>query len=81
MLCRFVRFKQGFGATVQITFKQYGFIDICEIEDDIVSRVDEILKQKVLFFGRIIDVYNSKPQISTRQSLLNNESYTLLTND
>lgn len=80
-LCRYVKFRDGFGATVQITQNQYGFVDLCEIDDDIVPGVNEILKEKMFFFARIIDVYKSKPQLSARQSLLDDKSYELLTND
>lgn len=81
VLCRYVNFRPGFGATVQISLKQYGFIDLCEINDDIVPNVDEILKEKAIFFARVIDVYKSKPQLSSRQTILDDDKYSTLVND
>ena len=81
VMWRFVKFKSGFGATVQLSSNKYGFVDICEIDDYINSRVDVILKNKAIFYGRIIDDTPEKVLISTRDSMVDDHKYKILGND
>ncbi|CAI2362226.1 unnamed protein product [Moneuplotes crassus] len=74
-LCRYVKFKNGFGATVQLSPTKYGFIDICELTDEI-EKFD-----KTLFFARVIDVSQTKIQLSARDSLVDDEKYKILGTD
>ena len=81
VICRFVKFKSGFGATVQLSGNKFGFVDICEIDDYINSRVDVILKNKSIFYGRIIDDSLGNVLISTRDSMVDDQKYKILGSD
>lgn len=72
VLCRYVKFKNGFGATVQLTPSKYGFIDVCELTDG-VEKFD-----RTIFFARVIDTNQAKIQLSARDSLVDNEKYKIL---
>lgn len=72
VLCRYVKFKTGFGATVQVSTKKYAFIDVCELTDEIEHF------NKTLFFARVIDTKQTKVQLSARESIVDDEKYKIL---
>lgn len=72
VLVRFVKSKPGFGYTVQYGPEKYGFVDICELSDEIG------VEKKQICFGRIIDAMRDKPMISTRDSLVDDQKYKIL---
>lgn len=76
--CRFVSFKPGFGATIQMSKTEYGFVDITEISDELEPRIDLVLKKKALFSARVIEINKGKYQLSTRESLVDAEKYHIL---
>ena len=66
--------------TVQVLEKVFGFIEICELSDDISGRViDEVLQNQPIFTARVIGFEkNDKPVLSARASVVNEESWELI---
>lgn len=79
---RLVKAINGKGITVQLTPTLYGFIELCEITDDLVGSVLELLPTLApLFPARVIDFdpkNQSKPILSSRESVVRNESWEMI---
>ena len=52
---RYVKHLKGRGVTVQIGDDQYGFIEACEITDEISGNVVKNLLDRGIFAARVID--------------------------
>jgi len=53
---RFVKHIKGRGVTVQIADGLFGFIEMCEITDEISGNVIKYLADKSVFAARVIDL-------------------------
>lgn len=69
---RLVKGVHGKGVTVQLDAKTFGFIEICEITDDLVGNVIETLEQlSPIFAARVIAFdKHQKPLLSARDSVV-----------
>lgn len=79
--CRFVKFRSGFGATVQINKDTFGFIDLAEISDELEPKIDLVLKKRGLFPARIIAQQKTGFSLSARDSIVDEESWNILSAD
>jgi len=52
---RYVKHVAGRGVTVQISDGIFGFIEMCEITDEISGNVIKYLSEKSIFAARVID--------------------------
>lgn len=52
---RYVKHVAGRGVTVQISDNVFGFIEMCEITDEISGNVIRYLSEKSIFAARVID--------------------------
>ena len=56
--------------------KTFGFVEICEITDEISGNVFKHLQKKMIFAARVIDHdKNGKMQLSTRESVVDQDSW------
>lgn len=55
VIARYVKLVKGRGITVQINSSTFGFIEVCEITDDISGNVFKFLQKKSVFAARVID--------------------------
>ena len=79
VIARYVKLVKGRGITVQINSSTFGFIEVCEITDDISGNVFKFLQKKSVFAARVIDHdKNGKIQLSTRESVIDSESWNTL---
>jgi len=73
---RYVKHIKGRGVTVQISDGLFGFIEACEITDDISGNVVKNLADRSIFAARVIDLdKNGKMQLSTRESVLDEKTW------
>lgn len=73
---RLVKIVRGRGVTVQIDKDTFGFIEQCEITDQLAGNVYRLLEEWKVFAARIIDVDASgKWQLSARESVVDEESW------
>jgi len=73
---RYVGIVKGRGVTVQVGESTFGFVEICEITDEISGNVFKHLQKKMVFTARVIDHdRNGKMQFSTRESVVDQESW------
>jgi len=73
---RYVKHIKGRGVTVQISDSIFGFIEQCEITDEISGNVVKYLADRSVFAARVIDMdKNGKMQLSTRESVLDAKSW------
>lgn len=73
---RYVKHNKGRGVTVQISEAVFGFIEACEITDEITGNVVKHLADKSIFSARVIDMdKNGKLQLSTRESVLDDKTW------
>lgn len=78
-MARYVKSVIGKGITVQTGEQQYGFIEICEITDDIEGRVFDFIREKALFPVRLIDFEkNGKAMYSARESVVDENKWKLI---
>lgn len=71
MAARYVKHVKGRGVTVQIFDGVFGFIESCEITDEISGNVVKNLADRSIFAARVIDLDKSgKMQLSTRESVV-----------
>ena len=76
VIARFVKHVRGRGVTVQVGKDLFGFIEICEITDEISGNVFRYLAQRSIFAARVIDLDKSgKLQLSTRESVIDDNSW------
>jgi len=76
VIARYVNFIAGRGVTVQLNDNVFGFIEMCEITDEISGNVIKYLQDKHIFAARVIDTdKNGKLQLSTRESVLEESSW------
>ena len=74
---RFVKVVRGRGVTVQIDTNVFGFIEQCEITDQLAGNVFKLLEERKVFAARIIDADAAgKWQLSSRESVIDEESWT-----
>jgi predicted RNA-binding protein with RPS1 domain len=75
-----VKGVSGKGVTVQLSPSQFGFIELCEITDDLVGNViDTLALIQPLFVARVIGFdKNQKPILSSRESVVNQKSWELI---
>lgn len=67
---------KGRGVTVQIADNIFGFIEACEITDEISGNVVKNLADRSIFAARVIDLdKNGKLQLSTRESVLDEKTW------
>ena len=67
---------RGKGVTVQVGDGLFGFIEMCEITDEISGNVFKYLAQKSIFAARVIDLdKNGKLQLSARDSVVDDNSW------
>lgn len=55
MTARFVKIVRGRGVTVQLEDDVFGFIEQCEITDQLAGNVFRLLEERKVFAARIID--------------------------
>lgn len=73
---RYVKHVAGRGVTVQISDGIFGFIEMCEITDEISGNVIKYLSEKSIFAARVIDTdKHGKLQLSTRESVLDENAW------
>lgn len=73
---RYVKHIKGRGVTVQISESIFGFIEACEITDEISGNVVKHLADQSIFTARVIDLdKNGKMQLSTRESVLDDKTW------
>lgn len=73
---RYVKHIKGRGVTVQIADNIFGFIEACEITDEISGNVVKNLADRSIFAARVIDLdKNGKLQLSTRESVLDEKTW------
>ena len=80
-MVRAVKPVPGKGLTVQLSQKQFGFIELCELTDEIVGNViGSKLSEQPLFLARVIDVSakNDKPMLSARESVVDEKTWTAI---
>lgn len=66
----------GKGITVQINSQTYGFIEMCEVTDELQGNVFQFLAQKVIFPARVIGFdKNGKIQLSSRESVVDGDKW------
>jgi predicted RNA-binding protein with RPS1 domain len=76
VIARFVKHVRGRGVTVQFGDQEFGFIEMCEITDQITGNVFKHLQEKSIFAARVIDTdKNGKAQLSSRESVVNEDSW------
>ena len=77
---RLVKGVHGKGVTIQLDAKTFGFIELCEITDDLVGNVIETLEQlSPIFAARIIAFdKHQKPLLSARESVVQQKSWDLI---
>lgn len=78
---RFIKVVPGKGVSVQLTSKKgsevYGFIEACEITDEIVGNVFQLVQSRRVFAARIIaQDKQGRWQLSCRESVLDEDLYT-----
>lgn len=62
--------------TVQLDEKNFGFVEMCEITDEVQGNCLKMIMQKQVLAARIIDFdKNGKIQLSTRESVVSSESW------
>ena len=71
VVARYVKHIGGRGVTVQLPGNQFGFIELCEITDEISGNVVKHLADRSIFAARVIDFdKNGKMQLSARESVV-----------
>lgn len=80
VLVRFVKAVNGKGITVQLDDKTFGFIEICEITDDVVGTVcNHQLQTSPLFVARVICIEKGdKIMLSSRESIVDDAKWALI---
>ena len=82
---RFVKHVPGKGVTVQTGYKdnQYGFVPLCEITDEVNANATDYLSTIGIFAARVIghDPKSGKVHLSTRESVLDENSWKLIKPD
>lgn len=73
---RYVKHIKGRGVTVQIHEGVFGFIEACEITDEISGNVVKNLADRSIFAARVIDLdKNGKLQLCTRESVVDEQTW------
>ena len=63
----------AYGITVQISEKNFGNIEMCELSDEITSNLFGQFKEKGIFLARVIDTEKKgRLMLSSRESVVNN---------
>jgi len=75
-----VKAVNGKGITVQINENTFGFIEICEITDDIIGVIcQHQMENSPIFLARVIGFEKGdKPLLSSRESVIDDEKWKLV---